>query len=154
MADESLTHKFHPAHGLHRHTPAQASTTAMEQLLDHAQAAVDALDAPADGSLPPGATQFALEELTGEVVATEPIVPDQGHAIDLELEVEIGRTMLAIPDAEKLRPGAVVGLDKPTDAPVDVLVNGHRIARGELVVLNGAFCIRVTELAAAAADLS
>jgi flagellar motor switch protein FliN/FliY len=46
----------------------------------------------------------------------------------------------------KLRRGSVVSLDKLAGDPVDVYVNGRLIARGEVLVLNDNFCVRVAEL--------
>lgn len=49
-------------------------------------------------------------------------------------------------DVLRLRSGAVVPLDKLAGDPVDLFVNGRMIARGEVLVLNDNFCVRVTEL--------
>ncbi|MBI3838927.1 MAG: flagellar motor switch protein FliN, partial [Planctomycetia bacterium] len=57
-----------------------------------------------------------------------------------------GRTQMYLEDVLKLRNGSVVPLDRLAGDPVDVLVNGRLIARGEVLVLNGNFCVRVTEL--------
>ena len=49
-------------------------------------------------------------------------------------------------DVLKLRSGAVVALDKMAGDPVDVYVNGRLVARGEVLVMNDNFCVRVAEL--------
>ncbi|MEL6898629.1 MAG: flagellar motor switch protein FliN, partial [Planctomycetota bacterium] len=66
--------------------------------------------------------------------------------VDLDLRIELGRTQMRLEDVLHLRSGAVVTLDKLAGDPVDVLVNGKMIARGEVLVMNDNFCIRVTEL--------
>lgn len=67
-------------------------------------------------------------------------------AAELELKIELGRTQLYHDELAKLRRGAVVSLDKPAAAPVDVLAGGRLIARGEVVVLDGRLCVRVAEV--------
>jgi flagellar motor switch protein FliN/FliY len=53
---------------------------------------------------------------------------------------------MAIEDLIKLRKGSVVPLDKLAGDPVDVFVNGRLVARGEVLVFNDNFCVRVAEL--------
>ena len=62
----------------------------------------------------------------------------------VELAVELGRVKLPLRDLLSLAPGAVLELDRAADAPVDVLVNGCLVARGEVVVIDGEFGVRVT----------
>ena len=64
--------------------------------------------------------------------------------VQVELAVELGRVKLPLRDLLSLAPGAVLELDRAADAPVDVLVNGCLVARGEVVVIDGAFGVRVT----------
>ena len=66
--------------------------------------------------------------------------------VPVELAVEIGRTTMTIREAVSLTPGAVVVLDRMAGEPVDLLVNGKRIARGEVVVVDEEFGLRVTEV--------
>ena len=68
--------------------------------------------------------------------------------MELDLKIELGRTNMFLEDVLKLRKGAVVPLDKLAGDPVDVYVNGRLIARGEVLVLNDNFCVRVAELIA------
>jgi flagellar motor switch protein FliN/FliY len=66
--------------------------------------------------------------------------------IETEVMVVLGRTALPIREIVALTPGAVLELDRrPTD-PADVLVNGVTIARGEVVVVDGEFGVRITEI--------
>lgn len=66
--------------------------------------------------------------------------------VDLDLRIELGRTELLIEEVLKLREGAVVPLDKLAGDPVDVIVNGRLVARGEVLVLNDNFCVRIAEI--------
>lgn len=68
--------------------------------------------------------------------------------VELDLRIELGRAELLIEDVLKLREGSVVPLDKLAGDPVDILVNGRLIARGEVLVLNDNFCVRVAEILA------
>lgn len=64
--------------------------------------------------------------------------------VQVELAVELGRVKLPLRELLALGPGAVLELDRAADAPVDVLVNGCLVARGEVVVIDGEFGVRVT----------
>jgi flagellar motor switch protein FliN/FliY len=64
--------------------------------------------------------------------------------IPLEVTVEIGRTRVAIRELLQLGPGAVVELEKLAGETLDVLVNGKPIARGEAVLVNDKFGVRLT----------
>ncbi len=66
--------------------------------------------------------------------------------IPLEVTVEMGRTKLTLQALLQLTPGSVVELTKGTDERLDVLVNGKPIARGEAVMLNDKFGIRLTDV--------
>ncbi len=68
--------------------------------------------------------------------------------VELDVSIELGRTDMVVEDVLRLGQGAVVELDKLAGDPVDVLVNGRLVARGEVLVLNDNFCIRVSEIVA------
>ena len=70
------------------------------------------------------------------------------HDVPVELAVEIGRTHMTIRDALALGPGSIVTLNRLAGEPVDLLVNGKPIARGEVVVIDEEFGLRVTEVLA------
>lgn len=65
--------------------------------------------------------------------------------IQLEVSIELGRASMYLEDVARLRRGSVVVLDRLAGEPVDVLVNGRIIARGELLVVDGHFSVRLTE---------
>jgi flagellar motor switch protein FliN len=66
--------------------------------------------------------------------------------VPVELAVEIGRTTMTIRQTMALAPGSVVVLDRMAGEPVDLLVNGKRIARGEVVAIDEEFGLRITEV--------
>src|SRR3954453_3101739 len=66
--------------------------------------------------------------------------------VPVELAVEIGRTTMTIRQTMALAPGSVIALNKRAGEPVDLLVNGRRIARGEVVAIDEEFGLRVTEV--------
>jgi flagellar motor switch protein FliN len=66
--------------------------------------------------------------------------------IPLEVTVEIGRTRLAIRELLELGPGSVVELAKLAGEHLDVLINGKPIARGEAVLVNDRFGVRLTDV--------
>ena len=66
--------------------------------------------------------------------------------VELNVKIELGRAEMSIEDILKLSNGSVVELDKLAGDPVDVLVNEQLIARGEVLVLNDNFCIRINEI--------
>lgn len=68
------------------------------------------------------------------------------HDVEMAVSVELGRTRMAVRDLLSLGPGAVVQLDRAAGSPVDLLVNGTLIARGEVVVVDEEFGIRISEI--------
>jgi flagellar motor switch protein FliN/FliY len=69
--------------------------------------------------------------------------------VAVTLALEVGRAKMSVRDLLALAPGAVVELDRLAGEPLDVLVNGVRIARGEVVVVNEKFGIRLTDVVSA-----
>lgn len=74
--------------------------------------------------------------------------------VNLHVKIELGRTRMLLEDVLRLGEGAVVELDRLAGDPVDIFVNDRLLARGEILVVNDAFCVRVSEVldAGAAAD--
>ena len=103
--------------------------------------------------LPPSAAPFLFSEFSGSPANTEVATLDLLNDVELDLKIELGRTNMYLEDVLKLRKGAVVPLDKLAGDPVDIYVNGRLIARGEVLVLNDNFCVRVAELVASAAPV-
>lgn len=66
--------------------------------------------------------------------------------VELNVKIELGRSELSVEEILKLNDGSVVELNKLAGDPVDVLVNEQLIARGEVLVLNDNFCVRINEI--------
>lgn len=73
------------------------------------------------------------------------------HNVNLRVKIELGRTRMLVEDVLKLGDGSVVELNKLAGDPVDVFANDRLIARGEVLVLNDNFCVRVSEIISDAA---
>jgi len=101
-------------------------------------------------SLPTEVIEFQFPEFGGTVPSTEHATLDLISEVDLDVKVELGRTYMHIEDVLKLRRGSVVPLDKMAGETVDIYINGRLLAKGEVLVMNENFCIRVAELLAGA----
>jgi len=113
-----------------------------------------------DGTQTRGAVAMRLELWPGddeEVAAPGPeklerVGPRAGldllHDVEMEISAELGRTRMSVRELLSLIPGAVVELDRAAGSPADLLVNGRLIARGEVVVVDENFGLRITEIIA------
>lgn len=68
------------------------------------------------------------------------------YDVEMTLTVELGRTRLPLRDVLDLAPGAVLELDRAASSPADILVNGRLIARGEVVVVDEDYGVRITQI--------
>lgn len=68
------------------------------------------------------------------------------YDVEMTLTVELGRTRLPLRDVLDLAPGAVLELDRAAASPADILVNGRLIARGEVVVVDEDYGVRITQI--------
>ncbi len=121
------------------------------EALEAAEAAVADLDketSPDDTSAQP----FNYERLKAQVAsgATNPDGLSLISDVNLNVKIELGRTRMLVDDVVKLAEGSVVELDKLAGDPVDVFVNDRHVARGEVLVLNDNFCVRINEILAPA----
>ena len=66
--------------------------------------------------------------------------------IPLQISVELGRVKMVVKDVVELGSGSIIEIDKAAGEPVDVLVNGKVVARGEVVVIEDNFGVRITEI--------
>jgi flagellar motor switch protein FliN len=66
--------------------------------------------------------------------------------IPINLSLELGHTRMSIRELLRLTQGSVVKLDRPGGDPLDILVNGCLVARGEVVVINERFGVRITDI--------
>ncbi len=88
----------------------------------------------------------SFNELKDESVAGSDVNLDVVLDIPVNLSMEIGRTRISIRNLLQLNQGSVVELERLAGEPMDVLVNGTLIARGEVVVVNEKFGIRLTDI--------
>jgi flagellar motor switch protein FliN/FliY len=66
--------------------------------------------------------------------------------VTLRVKIELGRTQMYVEDVLRLNTNSVVELDKAAGDPVDIYVNDRYVARGEVLVLNENFCVRISEI--------
>jgi flagellar motor switch protein FliN/FliY len=116
----------------------------IDLLLHQAEAALASVHEPSVQM--PGVLPFRLREFSGSPPTTERTTLELIRDVELDLKIELGRTQMPLQEVLKLRKGSVVPLDKLAGDPVDIYVNGRLIARGEVLVLNDNFCVRVAEL--------
>jgi flagellar motor switch protein FliN/FliY len=135
----------------------QANDPAAEAMLAAARAAIGQIndmsseveEAVATGS---ASTQDANTKSLQLPDFSAMLSPAQVHALDLlsdvhlNVKIELGRTRMLVEDVLRLNEGAVVELDKLAGDPVDVFVNERHVARGEVLVLNDNFCVRINEI--------
>jgi flagellar motor switch protein FliN len=100
--------------------------------------------------------ELELNQLSTDAVVDHNRPGDLGRLFDVtvELSVEVGRTRMTLGQALALGPGSVVALSRSAREPVDLLVNGKQVARGEVVVIDDDFGLRITEVNELEADAS
>lgn len=107
------------------------------------EAAEAALPPPPPGSSPMELPAFdaGREEKGGTQI-------DLLYDVALNVKIELGRSRMSVEDILKLGKGSVIELDKLAGDPLDVFMNDRLVARGEVLILNDNFCIRITEIVA------
>ncbi|WP_425061357.1 flagellar motor switch phosphatase FliY [Sporomusa carbonis] len=112
--------------------------------------------APAYAQPAPQPKQQTVQNVAVQPVQFAPLKPSGTPGTDtniglimdvpLQITVELGRTRKLIRDILELTPGSIVELDKLAGEPVDILVNGKLIAKGEVVVIDENFGVRITDI--------
>lgn len=92
------------------------------------------------------AAPFRLRDLATSLSNNKKETLDLLSDVQLQVRIELGRTRMYVEDVLQLGDGAVVELDKLAGDPVDVFVNDRHVARGEVLVLNDSFCVRISEI--------
>ena len=101
------------------------------------------MDVPTGQAHPGDFSSFdQLSALPGQGQSSMSLLGD----VEMGVTAELGRTQLTVRDVLNLTPGSIVELDRAAGSPVDVVVNGTLIARGEVVVIDEEFGIRITEI--------
>jgi len=114
-----------------------------------ATASAAAPPAPEPAELPPppaGAVSLDLPDFGGTATEADVHGIRLLNDVKLDVKIELGRSMMLIEDVLKLGEGSVVELDKLAGDPVDVFVNERLVARGEVLVLNDNFCVRISDI--------
>lgn len=131
--------------------------------LQAAQAAIAAAKLMSSGASAPAAPAASAARPAAPSPPTQPMqMPEFSAAppqklpegmdlladVNLNVKIELGRTRMLVEDVLRLGTGSVVELDKLAGDPVDVYVNDRHVAKGEVLVLNDNFCVRINEIVA------
>lgn len=144
LADASLHAKVEAAGAL--------ADEALAQPLDELEAAMAAAAEGEDGAAglhaPRGVRTMDVPSLEAEeaTLATAGQSIDLLRDVQLDVKIELGRSRMLVDDVLRLGEGSVVELDKLAGDPVDVYVNDRLVARGEVLVLNDNFCVRISDI--------
>ncbi|MGB7158586.1 MAG: flagellar motor switch protein FliN [Tepidisphaeraceae bacterium] len=159
MAQEQPPPAAAPAAAETPAAPASASAATVAPPSDGSsledQAAIDELlkqasfdDPSALGAPAADAEHFSLPNFQQVMQDAQVSSIDLLRDVELNVKIELGRSRMLVEDVLKLGEGSVVELDKLAGDPVDVFVNDRLVARGEVLVLNDNFCVRVNEIVA------
>ncbi|MEE9128881.1 MAG: flagellar motor switch protein FliN [Phycisphaerales bacterium] len=133
----------------------ESKVAAQEGLAE--QAATEAID-KAESAAQSIAAETAAEPHVAEAVQLPDFAPpgqdpEQAaatlgllHDVELNVKIELGRTRMYVEDVLRLNENSVIELDKAAGDPVDIFVNDRYVARGEVLVLNENFCVRISEI--------
>jgi flagellar motor switch protein FliN/FliY len=98
-----------------------------------------------------------LEEIAAERTAPTPTADARAlsviRSVEMNVTAELGRSTMTVRELLELTPGSVIELDRAAGSPVDLLVNGTIIARGEVVVIDEEYGIRVSEIIGSPDDI-
>lgn len=124
----------------------------IDELLKQASFEAPASPAGADGGsggpAVPDPNSFKLPNFQQVIQDAQVSSIDLLRDVELNVKIELGRSHMLVEDVLRLSEGSVVELDKLAGDPVDVFVNDRLVARGEVLVLNDNFCVRVNEIIA------
>lgn len=132
---------------------------AEQQLADVLSTRDDSLDAPSVGmnsvdmnSVSPPFQFAPFDSTTDSTASAAPtssgLSLESLGDIELDITLELGRAEMTIEELLQLRAGSVVSLDKAAGEPIDILANGRLVARGEVIVVEGKFGVRLCEVIA------
>ncbi len=118
--------------------PAEAAVESVEEAAEAVKAAVGGDDE--------GAVILPDFESNGDANGDGSAGMSMLNDVDLRVKIELGRTSMYVEDVLRLNTDSVIELDKAAGDPVDIYVNDRHVARGEVLVLNENFCVRVSEI--------
>ena len=122
-------------------SPEQMAEAALRDA-ERAASALSAETGSKDGSKPIPLPDFGSTSAAGATAASLGLLDD----VTLRVKIELGRTQMYVEDVLRLNTNSVVELDKAAGDPVDIYVNDRYVARGEVLVLNENFCVRVSDI--------
>ena len=154
MADDSSATAPPPATTTTAPAPGETlDPAAIDELLKAASFDDPSAAATAGGATDPTETaDFRLPDFQQVMQDAQVSSIDLLRDVDLNVKIELGRARMLVEDVLKLSEGSVVELDKLAGDPVDVFVNDRLVARGEVLVLNDNFCVRINEIVAGVRD--
>ena len=118
---------------------------AMEEDISGDEKLLDTLSGEMEDSVTP-VKQVSFQQLAPSDEAGDRVNIDRLVDVSLNLSVELGRKNMKIKEILNLGPGKIIELDKLAGEPVDLLINGKLLAKGEVVVVDENFGVRITEL--------
>jgi flagellar motor switch protein FliN/FliY len=119
----------------------------LKQAIFEAPGAGEGSSAESNAALP-DAAEFKLPNFQQVIQDAQVSSIELLRDVELNVKIELGRARMLVEDVLRLAEGSVVELDKLAGDPVDVFVNDRLVARGEVLVLNDNFCVRVNEIVA------
>ncbi|MBB3032476.1 flagellar motor switch protein FliN [Alteriqipengyuania lutimaris] len=125
-----------------------AATEIAEDVLADAPAQAPA-DAPAFVDLPTlgeAGPSGELEDLTAYVGDDGPLGLEAVHEVPVKMQAVLGRARMTVSELMQIAPGRVVELDRKVGEPVDIFVSNRLIARGEVVLIDRALGVTLTEI--------
>lgn len=129
--------------------PFDEAAAAMQAAIDEERAEEEVTAASAPAVAPPAALNtaaFELDDLPDGDGADGRHSVTMLNDVDLNVRIQLGQARMLVEDVLKLDAGSVIELDKLAGDPVDVFVNDRLVARGEVLVLNDNFCVRISDV--------
>ena len=127
--------------------PEVSETNLTEGMDDTVGATVDTALTEAEGIAESSGDETPeLPDFSNMLAAAAASSIDMLNDVELDVKIELGRAELTVEEVLHLSEGSVVELNKLAGDPVDVLVNEQLIARGEILVVNDNFCVRLNEI--------
>jgi flagellar motor switch protein FliN/FliY len=124
------------------------TTPADSESVNDAAAEVAAEESTPDQQVEVEVKTPEFEELAAQEAANGTSI-DRFYDVSVSISAELGRVSMPLGELLRLGEGAVVKLDRPVSAPVELMAQGVRVALGEVVVVDDCFAIRIREIQAA-----
>jgi flagellar motor switch protein FliN/FliY len=123
--------------------PAESAEQSAEEAIESVEQAAKAVEAAAGDAAPVELPDF---ESGRDGEAQAPAAMSLLKDVSLNVKIELGRTQMYVEDVLRLNADSIIELDKAAGDPVDIYVNDRHVARGEVLVLNENFCVRISEI--------